>query len=143
VETHYYTITFKPTYIRSALKGKKIQLKLVQGTDGKTFPTTLKEMTISESDLNKTFTLVDHVKLTTNNTYYQVIITVDGEEINIQEENIGGILDIQTDRTYDPFNYSYTGTNQTFTAPIDGAYRIQLWGAQGNYYNGDDQSGKN
>lgn len=143
VETHYYTITFKPTYIRSALKGKKIQLKLVQGTDGKTFPTTLKEMTISESDLNKTFTLVDHVKLTTNNTYYQVIITVDGEEINIQEENIGGVLDIQTDRTYDPFNYSYTGTNQTFTAPIDGAYRIQLWGAQGNYYNGDDQSGKN
>ena len=29
------------------------------------------------------------------------------------------------------YNFSYTGNYQTFTAPYDGTYKIQLWGAQG------------
>ena len=27
--------------------------------------------------------------------------------------------------------YNYTGTVQTFTAPVDGWYKVQLWGAAG------------
>lgn len=30
--------------------------------------------------------------------------------------------------------YSYTGATQTFAAPYDGVYRIELWGAQGGSY---------
>ena len=34
-------------------------------------------------------------------------------------------------------NFDYTGTEQVFTAPADGKYKIELWGAQG----GSDYSG--
>src|SRR5574344_2308818 len=29
------------------------------------------------------------------------------------------------------FNFSYTGNYQTFTVPVDGIYKVQLWGASG------------
>lgn len=29
------------------------------------------------------------------------------------------------------YDYAYTGAVQTFTAPVDGSYKIELWGAQG------------
>ena len=29
------------------------------------------------------------------------------------------------------FNFDYTGTEQTFTAPVSGIYRLETWGAQG------------
>ncbi len=31
----------------------------------------------------------------------------------------------------DPFNFGFTGSVQTFTAPYDSLYKIELWGAQG------------
>ena len=41
----------------------------------------------------------------------------------------------------DIYNFSYTGGAQTFTVPQDGAYKIEVWGAQGgsvnsSYYGG-------
>lgn len=38
--------------------------------------------------------------------------------INVKAENI-------------VYNYAYTGNYQTFTAPSDGTYKVQLWSAQG------------
>ena len=32
------------------------------------------------------------------------------------------------------WNFSYTGSAQTFTVPCSGDYKIELWGAEGNYY---------
>ena len=29
-------------------------------------------------------------------------------------------------------DFDYTGTEQVFTAPADGKYKIELWGASGN-----------
>ena len=29
------------------------------------------------------------------------------------------------------FNFDYTGSEQTFTAPVSGAYKLETWGAQG------------
>ena len=29
------------------------------------------------------------------------------------------------------FNFDYTGAEQTFTAPVSGTYKVELWGAQG------------
>ena len=31
----------------------------------------------------------------------------------------------------DSWNYGYTGNVQTFTAPVDGTYQLEVWGAQG------------
>lgn len=33
------------------------------------------------------------------------------------------------------FEFAYTGAMQTFTAPADGIYKLQVWGAQGGSYN--------
>ena len=30
------------------------------------------------------------------------------------------------------FNFDYTGSEQTFTAPVSGTYKVELWGASGN-----------
>jgi hypothetical protein len=35
-----------------------------------------------------------------------------------------------------PINYDYTGSEQKFTIPIDGYYKLETWGAQGGYANG-------
>lgn len=40
------------------------------------------------------------------------------------------------------YNFSYTGNYQTFTAPVDGTYKIELWGAQGGTYNVSCYGGK-
>ena len=32
------------------------------------------------------------------------------------------------------FTFNYTGSLQTFTAPADGVYKLQVWGAQGGSY---------
>ncbi len=33
------------------------------------------------------------------------------------------------------FNFDYTGTEQTFVAPVSGTYKVETWGAQGGSYN--------
>ncbi len=33
------------------------------------------------------------------------------------------------------FNFDYTGSEQTFVAPVSGTYRLETWGAQGGSYN--------
>lgn len=33
------------------------------------------------------------------------------------------------------YTFDYTGEEQTFTAPADGVYKLQVWGAQGGSYN--------
>ena len=40
------------------------------------------------------------------------------------------------------YNYSYTGAAQTFTAPCEGNYKVELWGAQGANDNGGVSGGK-
>ena len=35
------------------------------------------------------------------------------------------------------FNFDYTGGEQTFTAPVSGTYKIELWGAQGGNNGGN------
>ncbi len=38
------------------------------------------------------------------------------------------------------FNFDYTGSEQTFTAPVSGTYKLETWGAQGGnaIYNGNE-----
>ena len=32
------------------------------------------------------------------------------------------------------FDFDYTGDEQTFTAPISGTYKLEIWGAQGGNF---------
>lgn len=38
--------------------------------------------------------------------------------------------------------YDYTGGSQTFTAPVSGIYKLEVWGAQGGSSNSNDIGGK-
>ena len=38
------------------------------------------------------------------------------------------------------YNFGYTGSYQTFTAPYDGIYKIELWGAQGGQARADNKA---
>lgn len=40
------------------------------------------------------------------------------------------------------YNYEYTGNVQSFTAPTDGKYKLEVWGAEGGYYNSAYRGGK-
>lgn len=50
------------------------------------------------------------------------------------KDTLGNIIETKT-RTVTveekPLNFSYTGSVQTFIAPVTGTYKIELWGAQG------------
>ena len=37
--------------------------------------------------------------------------------------------------TQKEYEFSYTGAEQTFVAPANGSYKLQVWGAQGGSYN--------
>ena len=39
------------------------------------------------------------------------------------------------------FNFDYTGDEQTFTVPVSGTYRIELWGASGGTYSEEYHGG--
>lgn len=47
----------------------------------------------------------------------------------------GTYATLRIDVLRDIYDFEYTGDVQTFTAPIDAYYQIELWGAQGGSYN--------
>lgn len=57
--------------------------------------------------------------------YYFVIYLSDGNTTNTSEP-----LDCMTSRD-EGYNFAYTGSIQTFTAPKTGIYQLETWGAQG------------
>ncbi len=61
----------------------------------------------------------------------------DEEEV-LNLTNRGNTIDLYPVWVKTIDNYSYTGNYQEFTAPIDGIYNIQLWGAQGGQGIGGD-----
>ena len=77
----------------------------------------------------------------TGTKYYKVTF-YDGDTIlNIDEDNIKYVM---TAKDIVDFNYQYSDNSQEFTAPYDGDYYVELWGAAGNYYPQEmqDQVGK-
>lgn len=54
----------------------------------------------------------------------------------VVEYNDGTYATLRIDILADVYDFSYVGDMQTFTAPIDGYYQIELWGANGSYTKG-------
>ena len=71
---------------------------------------------------------IENNKYLKNNTG---VITITVTNPNI-EETIYKINYIKTTPKSE-YNFDYTGSEQAFTAPVTGKYKIELWGAQGYY----------
>ena len=74
------------------------------------------------------------VTASSNGEYYLLVYSIGDKAGNIsdEKENIGEIVN----KLYVPlFNkvqdFTYTGSEQTYIAPVDGYYKIEAWGAQG------------
>lgn len=64
-------------------------------------------------------------QLTNNFTYESGVLTINNVENNLKIQAV-----------QEEYNYSYIGSEQTFTAPETGIYKVELWGAQGGGYMG-------
>ena len=43
--------------------------------------------------------------------------------------------------TNDYVDFSYTGSGETFTVPVSGKYKLEVWGAEGGAYDSDTAGG--
>lgn len=93
--------------------------------DASTFPTEV----LGTNDLSITLTeetLPQKIEVT--GTTEEVVTYQDGQLIITNITN-----DLEITPIYYVYEYDYTGDVQVFTAPCQGTYKIELWGAQGGY----------
>ena len=78
-------------------------------------------------------------KMSNNEETYRLSFQKDNETISLNALEL--TLNVKTDIKYD---YEYEAEAQEFNVPVDGTYKIELWGAAGNYYpeNMKDEIGK-
>lgn len=106
---------------------KNIKIKLEKSTDNKTFTNiTEKELTINEK-----INLLSEEMIKEGINYFRISFTADNEKIEIDKRNIDINLDVKANTVFD---YDFTEKSQEFIAPATGEYRVELWGAAGNYY---------
>ena len=60
-----------------------------------------------------------------------ITITVTDENADPSETVYKLHYTANSDRTYEPTEFNYTGEIQSFTAPVSGYYQLETWGAQG------------
>ena len=86
-------------------------------------------------------TQILNLSMSSTTMYFSVSFYDGNTLLNLDEENIKFVM---TAKDIVDFNYQYTNTSQEFTAPYDGEYYVELWGAAGNYYPQEmqDQVGK-
>lgn len=100
-------------------------LKLVYKAGGA--PTTATDGVVVESltdfvCTDVTTRIATAIGLPTGTNYFKIFATTDS---GISESNIYSVTVVQS------YDFDYTGTIQTFTAPETGIYQIESWGAQG------------
>lgn len=95
---------------------------------------TLTYGTISEIEIAKTLPEdLEYDFITLSNSYYSDIkMTKISVKVKDNPQYMIEVYDSQKlEYEETTFNFAYTGSPQTFTAPEDGLYKIELWGAQG------------
>ncbi len=96
----------------------------------------------SNSDIVYTFTNQNEI-IAKNGGTLEVIITFKYSEMNESTSNIlNSILNFKFSIvSYVVDTYAYIGNYETFTAPHDGIYKLEVWGAQGGSTGGNDTTG--
>ena len=131
-----YIVTYNVSSLASSLSGKTVQLSLEQSTDNSTW-STISTTNVTNSDVGTTKTLKAETPLSSMLTYFRVTLLVNGVKDDISGTSIRGMLDVKTTANKD-IEFTQVDEYQTFTAPVDGNYKVQLWGASGNSY-GNEQ----
>ena len=126
-EDYYLSSTLKLTKTDNDLSDKTIVATLEQSSDNTNF-SKISDTTLS---LDNSAVLTSRHSINNNKMYYRVSFKSDDEAITITDENINYILNVKSDLA---FNYEFTERVQEFVTPLKGDYRIELWGASGNYY---------
>lgn len=136
-ETLYTTVKANMSKVWSEARGKDVTVLLERSTDNQAY-TTVSEKEIT---LNGNETLISEQAQNTTVMYYRASIKLDGTRVKVTERNIDLALNVETDIKY---NFEFEEKQQEFVTPVTGEYRIELWGAAGNYYpnNMIDEVGK-
>lgn len=115
-------ITFQePLYEESPYVYRKLLYKIGSA------PEDITDGTVVELSVQATGTQNVTVSgLTAGTTYYFVLF----EEDEAGRKASSNAYNIATEAPT-VWNYDYTGNVQTFTAPVDGTYKLEVWGAQG------------
>lgn len=126
-ETLYTTATINMSKIWSEARNKEITVILEKSTNNQTYT----RVTAEELSQNNTITLMEDEEQTIAKMYYRVSIELDNEKVKVSERNIDLDLNVETDIRY---NFEFEEKQQEFVTPVTGEYRIELWGAAGNYF---------
>ena len=87
---------------------------------------------ISSMDCSEGYTIED----------YELVIPTYGEQIiNIRNNKVDKEGTCTFTLEQGIYEYGYTGGEQSFVAPLNGEYKIELWGASGSYYSGNGGMG--
>ncbi len=132
---YYIAVSFRPTGIEKVLEAGNYILKLEKSTDNSTF-TLVDSKIVNSTVLNTDLVFIDNDNLSATKTYYKLSLYAETAIQDIRLTNISGNFKVKvyTDEIEvigNTTNYGYTGAYQGFTAPKDGQYIIELWGASG------------
>ena len=149
-ETTDYT-TFSIKKKNSDVIGAKIMIRTYKAYSTVN-PTTLKAR-VEYSANNSTYITYDDTSLVVNGevvvyevlelpyetTYFRISLYNNGVRLDLTKRNVDCLITVKS-TTATSSNF---GSSSTFTAPNTGIYRVELWGAGGNYYpsNMQDQIG--
>ena len=128
---YLYFVSYKITKLSNKYDLNKLNVKLEESLDDKTFNTVVENVKVSR--LNDEIPISEFNELKAKKVYFRVSIYNDKEIINPKSNDIDSILNVKAKLVR---QYNYYKASRLFTAELTGYYRVELWGAKGNYYDG-------
>ena len=127
---YLYFVGYKITKLSDEFSLKNITVKLEESSDNKTFETVAENVKIKK--LNDDTSIAEFNKLKAKKVYFRFSIYNNGNLLNPSIPGIYGELNVKTELVK---QHNYKEGVQLFTAELSGYYRVELWGAKGNYFN--------
>lgn len=115
----------KEVLINSVLKTNKNVTVILEKKENNKF----KQKSTQTLSENKETKILTSEKMNNNEEVYRLSFKQNNKIIPLN--NLELTLNVKTDIKY---NYEYVDKAQEFNVPVDGKYKIELWGAAGNYY---------
>ena len=115
----------KEVLINSVLKTNKNVTVILEKKENNKF----KQKSTQTLSENKETKILTSEKMKNNEEVYRLSFKQNNKIIPLN--NLELTLNVKTDIKY---NYEYVDKAQEFNVPVDGKYKIELWGAAGNYY---------
>lgn len=115
----------KEVLINSSLTTNKKVTAIIEKKENNNF----KQKSTQTLTENKETKILTSEKMNNDEEVYRLSFKQNNEIIQL--DNLELNLNV---KTYIKYNYEYAAKEQEFNVPVDGKYKIELWGAAGNYY---------